>query len=277
MAMLDILRRRDYVGYGQGAVADKTAGEKEAIWDQGTMLYVEFAAVTGGPDRMGEMRELAASKTMRFVGVRAEEVYTELSGGDLHYGAREADGSCPQPSRSPILRRPPQMLSLDAIILMLLGTSGDDLQSTPSARALKAFLSELAPASRPAVLEQILQHIIHRTALSDPTISHILVGETSTRESERVISGTALGRGWSLPLELSPAMALRGPQGRTLQRIKPMKGVTVREAAVYCHLNGIKTLNARFWAPPRNAAKAAASLESLTESTLEPATFRRIV
>lgn len=44
-----------------------------------------------------------------------------------------------------------------------------------------------------------------------------------------------------------------------------MKDITVREAAVYCHLREIETRNARSWASGNISSKAAASLEALTE------------
>lgn len=80
MALLDVLRRMNFVGDGRGRTADKTTGEKEAIWDRGTILYVEFAAATGMRDRLEEMRELARSLSMDFIGVRAEEVFAGEKG-----------------------------------------------------------------------------------------------------------------------------------------------------------------------------------------------------
>lgn len=80
MAVLDVLRRNNFVGDGQGRVANKTTGEKEAIWDQGIILYVEFAAVTGMADRMDDMRRLAEQLSMSFVGVRAEDAFAGETG-----------------------------------------------------------------------------------------------------------------------------------------------------------------------------------------------------
>lgn len=80
MALLDVLRRNNFVGDGQGRMANKTTGEKEAIWDQGTILYVEFASATGMADRMDDMRQLAEQMSMIFVGVRAEDAFAGVTG-----------------------------------------------------------------------------------------------------------------------------------------------------------------------------------------------------
>lgn len=99
-------------------------------------------------------------------------------------------------------------------------------------------------------------------------MSHVLLGETSTRQAQRVISGTALGRGWSLPLELSGAVG---------NRLRPMKELSYYECAVHCHLQRIPTYNYRSWLPAsafrpsdsesRGRGKGGAeSIETLTES-----------
>jgi cytoplasmic tRNA 2-thiolation protein 2 len=116
-------------------------------------------------------------------------------------------------------------------------------------------IAHLPMASRPALLEHILLSLLHRVAATE-SASHILLGETSTREAQRIIAGTALGRGWALPLELSPLL------DRGAARLKPMKEITVKEAAVYCHLEGVRTVNERRWATGRGKAP---SLEALTE------------
>lgn len=139
--------------------------------------------------------------------------------------------------------------------------------STPTSHLdkLKALLSSLPAASRPAVLSNILSAILNLAARTLPNVSHILIGETSTREAQRVISGAAGGRGWSIPLELQPAL----PAGdREVFRLKPMKELAVKEVAIYCHLKGVKTINERKWAGDREAGKGkgkAPSLEMLTE------------
>lgn len=77
MAMLDQMTDLGLIGSGDGARADKTKGEKEVVWESGTVVYVEFAWVTGMSARMEEMEEVAKSQGLGFVGVRAEDVYDE--------------------------------------------------------------------------------------------------------------------------------------------------------------------------------------------------------
>lgn len=92
MAMLDHLLQAGLVGKGDGARADKTKGEKDVVWDQGTVVYVEFAGVTGMQDRMREMEAIAKVKGLGFLGLRAEDVYDE----SLHVRLRGGgDGEVP--------------------------------------------------------------------------------------------------------------------------------------------------------------------------------------
>ena len=75
MAMLDILVGREYIGKGKGVQVDLTKGEKDPTWDKGTMVYVEFASVTGMPNRLEEMEQLALRCSLDFVGLRGEDVF----------------------------------------------------------------------------------------------------------------------------------------------------------------------------------------------------------
>jgi cytoplasmic tRNA 2-thiolation protein 2 len=93
MAMLDMLLVNGFVGKGDGRRADKTKGEKEVVWDQGTTVYVEFAGVTGMDDRMEGMREMAERNGLRFVGIRAEEVFDPSLPARLGAPAVRANGA----------------------------------------------------------------------------------------------------------------------------------------------------------------------------------------
>ena len=85
MAMLDMLCRGGYVGKGDGQVADKTKGEKETVWDQGIVVYVEFCGIIGGVDRTEIMRNVAEGRGLKFVGLRAEDVFDpSLHGRSTH-------------------------------------------------------------------------------------------------------------------------------------------------------------------------------------------------
>lgn len=105
-----------------------------------------------------------------------------------------------------------------------------------------------------------------------PKIGHLLEGETSTRQAERVIGATAGGRGWALPLELASYLPVEGCDA---MRIKPMKEITVKEAAIYCRIHSLESVNERKWdgtvGEPRRDARgkgAFASIEALTEREL---------
>lgn len=118
------------------------------------------------------------------------------------------------------------------------------------------------------MLQQILDHLITLTSYSIPNVSHVLSGETSTREAQRVISATATGRGWALPLELSGSFRLHTPEDQSIVRLKPMKEINLKEAAIYCHLRKLRTVNERRWVDARSSGgrgKGSTSLEMLTE------------
>jgi cytoplasmic tRNA 2-thiolation protein 2 len=106
MAMLDMLLHHGYIGKGDGKTADLTKGEREVLWDKGTVVYVEFAGVTGMEDRMEVMRTLAEEKGLGFVGLRAEEAFDSTLGERLGTPASSPGGiavdlSNPSTSLSP--------------------------------------------------------------------------------------------------------------------------------------------------------------------------------
>lgn len=105
MAMLDLLCSGGYVGKGDGAVADKTKGEKEVVWDKGVVVYVEFCGVVPGKDRMEMMRGLAEERGLGFAGLRAEDVFVpgltgRLGGhGEPEHGSEGISVDLRRPSR----------------------------------------------------------------------------------------------------------------------------------------------------------------------------------
>lgn len=115
--------------------------------------------------------------------------------------------------------------------------------SLPPFEKLQILLSSLPPPSRPALLSNILTSLLNTAISCLPNISHLLLGETATRQSQRVISATASGRGWALPLELSGSLTL--PSGAV--RIAPMKDLSLKEAAFSCRIRGIEMRNRRDW------------------------------
>jgi cytoplasmic tRNA 2-thiolation protein 2 len=147
--------------------------------------------------------------------------------------------------------------------------------STPL-ESLRNLLSSLPPPSRPSLLSRILDHLLALTANSLPNISHLFLGETSSRQAERIISGTALGRGWALPLELAAAYKLPTfeAEANQIMQLKPLKDITIREAAIWCYNAGLPTLNSRGWGGVKGkddgkrdarGKGGVASLEMLTE------------
>lgn len=156
--------------------------------------------------------------------------------------------------------------------LPLLSLPSSSSTTTPL-ESLNTLLAALPAPSRPALLRNILEALLNEAARELPNISHLLVGETSTREAGRVISATAAGRGWALPLELATVHTMPVNDTRSYVRIKAMKEVNLKEAAFWCRGRGIPTLNERRWdntvpgAVRRDARGkgSVASIEALTE------------
>ncbi|WVR05630.1 hypothetical protein IAU60_002652 [Kwoniella sp. DSM 27419] len=284
-AMLDILVSRQYIGKGDGYVADKSKGEKDPVWDKGWVVYVEFAGVIeGAEERMEEVAQWVKEQApdLGMIGLRAEDVYD----GDIVNRIRALAGVSPVHLHTSA--QEDLALDLKDPDLPLFPSSGDLSSATTHKDKLRALLASLPPPSRPALLSSILTSLLDLTARTLPRISHLLLGETSTRQAQRLIAGTALGRGWSLPLEL----ACRRKTTEDITSLKPMKDMTTKEAAVYCHLKGFGTWtrNERRWdnAGPKGKRDArgkggTGSLESLTEQFIaglnvsHPATVSTII
>ncbi|KAK4688458.1 cytoplasmic tRNA 2-thiolation protein 2, partial [Tremellales sp. Uapishka_1] len=262
MAMLDLLMSNGYIGKGDGSVADKTKGERDIVWDRGYVVYVEFAGVINDmEDRMEGMRAVAEERGLEFVGLRAEDVFDEKLGGE----SLEVDLSVRD---LPILERPNRASS----------------SSSPTPlHSLQSLLASLPPPSRPALLSNILSTLLHCASATLPNISHLILGETSTRQAQRVISGTASGRGWALPLELADSYTL--PSSKIV-RLKPMREMSMKEVTIYCHTKRLSSFNERKWDHAGPAGKRGkggiGSLEMLTEqfiaglSVTHPATVSTI-
>jgi cytoplasmic tRNA 2-thiolation protein 2 len=73
--MLEQIMEAGMIGSGNGVKADKTKGEKEVIWDRGSVIYVEFAGVTGMQDKSGDLEVVARAKGLHYLKMRAEDVY----------------------------------------------------------------------------------------------------------------------------------------------------------------------------------------------------------
>ncbi|KAK8865669.1 hypothetical protein IAR55_000814 [Kwoniella newhampshirensis] len=266
--MLDQLLSRSYVGRGDGASTDKTRGEKEPVWGKGWVVYVEFAgALEGVEDRLDEIKGWVEglNKGLGWVGIRAEDVFD----GDLKDRLRRLAGVVTEDGKQEDIRRG-IAVDLKDPELPLFPLPSSSASSAKPLDHLRSLLASLPPPSRPALLSNILSSLLTFVSQTIPNISHLLLGETSTRQAQRLISGTASGRGWSLPLDLASARKDDGG----LVRLKPMKDISVKEAAVYCRLKGLDgfTRNDRRWDAAGPAGKRDArgkggvtSLEMLTE------------
>ena len=157
-----------------------------------------------------------------------------------------------------------------------------------------ALMSTLPSSSHPHLHQTLLQTLLQTTAYNLPNISHLLLGDTSTRQAVSIISGTSVGRGWNLGSELALSGYLPDPnstsaaEAGSIMRIKPMRDIMVKEAAYHCHTRGIETYNYRGWDTYEGTAGAARkvageargkggvrSLEKLTEGEYHHEAHRR--
>ncbi|ODO11853.1 hypothetical protein I350_00637 [Cryptococcus amylolentus CBS 6273] len=269
--MLDLLLSKQYIGKGAGIPIDRTKGEKEPIWSKGYVVYVEFGGALNVEERTKEIREWVEQRQegLEFIGVRAEDVYDPAFKSRL----RQLGGAIDGEEVSDIQ---PLSINLKDSDLPLFPVASSTSTTTPLDQ-LRTLLASLPPASRPQILSHILSSLVTAVAHALPNISHVLLGETSTRQAQRLISGTASGRGWQLPLELSAVRTeppVAGTESRGLVWLKPLKDLTTKEAAVYCHIKGLSqwTRNDRKWEVAGPVGKrdargkgGVASLEMLTE------------
>ncbi|KAL1405126.1 Cytoplasmic tRNA 2-thiolation protein 2 [Vanrija albida] len=256
-ALADLVSER-YIGREGRELA---RGQREPVWARGWAVHVDFSGVTGLESRAPLLDKLAEERGLRFVCVRAEDAFDPLLRRRVAAlaGVGGVDGA---EGEGVVVR-------LDEPDLPLLEAPSSST-ATPL-ESLQALLASLPPPSRPALLSHILDGLLGVVAQALPNITHLLIGETSTREAQRVIAGTATGRGWALPVELAAAAPLPRA-GRTIMRIKAMKNVSLKEAAIWCHGRGVQTYNERRWDGTGGGARrdargkgATASIEALTE------------
>ncbi|KIR30573.1 cytoplasmic tRNA 2-thiolation protein 2 [Cryptococcus deuterogattii LA55] len=298
--LLDLLLTRQYIGKGDDRVIDKTKGEKEPVWRKGWVCYVDFSSVVGEVERQDEgqvqrkgsrMEEVkkwveGRENGLGWVGLKAEDVFDK----GLRSRLRALAGLPLQDVKEEATVQWAVDLKDHALPLSSASSSSSSPPTTPLTH-LRNLLTSLPSSSRPQLLTHILSSLLTTVAHTLPHISHVLMGETSTRQAERLISGTALGRGWQLPLELAavrvePALPspehfitsakAKGKESETqgFTWLKPMSDLTAKEAAIYCHLRSMSsfTYNARRWdsaGPPRAVGKTKGgvkSLEMLTEN-----------
>jgi len=249
-ALLDLLSDRAYIA--------KDGGEEKRgrppVWKRGYVVHVDFSHVANVGSQTERLKAMAEERGWTFVGVLAEDAFDPTFVSRL--GGQTTEGKAVG-------------VNLAEPGFPLISTPSSSSTSTPLDQ-LQALLTALPAPSRPALLENILNALLTCVAETLPNIGTLLVGETSTREAQRVISGTASGRGWSLPLELAVSRAL--PTKNKVVRIKAMKELSLKEAAFWCHGRHVPTFNERRWdstvGGTRRDARGKgtiASIEALTE------------
>ena len=74
--MLEMLMRGGFIGMGDVIEADITKGEKDVVWEKGTVVYVDYANVVEGlEDRTKWIEDVVKERGLEFVGLKAEDVF----------------------------------------------------------------------------------------------------------------------------------------------------------------------------------------------------------
>ncbi|WWC68416.1 uncharacterized protein I206_102343 [Kwoniella pini CBS 10737] len=267
ISLLNMLIEREYIGKGDDKKIDRTKGEKQPVWNKGYIIHVDFSDLiddSNSQDRSDILKQWVESKEneLVWIGLKAYDVYD----ANLKNKIRKIVGLSEEKEfeSSGIavdLKNP------DLPIFPIASSSSST--STPLDQ-LRSILATLPPASRPSLLSSILNSLITVTSDIIPNVSHVLLGETSTRQAQRLISGTALGKGYTLPLEL----AVTNKPYSKYTILKPMKDITIKEVSIYTHLKGLNSIvrNDRKWDYSGPISKKDSrgkdhtrSLESLTE------------
>ncbi|WWC60526.1 uncharacterized protein I303_103100 [Kwoniella dejecticola CBS 10117] len=271
MTLLDLLVDKEYIGKGDDKVIDRTKGEKQPVWNKGYIVHVDFSDLiedthTSSPDRSEVLKQWIEGKEngLVWIGLKAHDVYD----ANLTNKIRRIAG-LPETQEDASSGLKVDLKNPDLPLFPIPSSSS----STPTPLAqLRTILATLPPASRPSFLSSILDSLIGTAAEIIPSVSHVLLGETSTRQAQRLISGTALGKGYTLPLEL--AVTNKPMCNAKYTILKPMKEITIKEVAIYTHLKGLNGVvrNDRKWDYSGPISKKDSrgkdhtrSLESLTE------------
>ncbi|WRT65908.1 uncharacterized protein IL334_002859 [Kwoniella shivajii] len=282
LTMLDLLISKQYIGDDNDRIIDKTKGEKEPIWNKGFVIYVEFdhilnnqlhgSTTPGNQDeslltsRLEEIENWVKEQNhnLTFIGLNAEDVFDPNLKKRIKALVGIQEGNEDTQSAEGI------SVDLKNPDLPLFPIPSSSTSTTTPLDQLRSLLASLPAPSRPSLLSSILTSLITITSQTIPNISHILLGETSTRQAQRLISGTASGKGYTLPLEL--AVSYKAENAITI--LKPMKEITTKETAIYSYLKGWNGFirNERKWdnAGPKSKKDSRGkgdikSLESLTE------------
>ncbi|KAJ9093138.1 hypothetical protein QFC19_008481 [Naganishia cerealis] len=277
MSLLDILVAKGYIGTRENSDGQETAnetvllerGKKKATWRKAWAVHVDFSNVI--PEIEDQSTMIAETLAQRYpnynidlVVIRAEEAYSvDLISRLQAYGTTSASDPTPSEHHS-------VSVNLTKPELPII-TSGSTAQSP--LESLTTLLQTLPSASHPHLLNNILTSLLQLACSYLPNVRQLLLGETSTRQAQNIIAGAAIGNGWGLPIDLqgvyvfpkfgvnilqkqntsddslpvTRTSTLVEPAADHITRIKPLRESMIKEAAYYCHIKRIPTVNHRMW------------------------------
>lgn len=137
-------------------------------------------------------------------------------------------------------------------------------------------MAHLPPTSHPAMRAHILHSLLTRMALSldqSPTpaatsapatpLPFLLLGTTSTRIASLTIASLAVGRGYALPLLVTPFLEYRG-----VRMLRPLTASGKKELVWYARWRGLAAVDWDWESGARNSDSGrATSIEALTQGT----------
>ncbi|KAJ9125174.1 hypothetical protein QFC22_000128 [Naganishia vaughanmartiniae] len=276
MSLLDIMVAKGYIGTRESSDGQETAngtfvlerGKKEATWRKIWAVHVDFSNVIPEVEDQSSMidqhlNERYPDYNIELVVIRAEEAYST----DLPQRLQAYDlASTPESTSS---AHHGVMIDLTKPELPIIKSSS---ASQSPLESLTALLQTLPSASHPHLLNNILTSLLQLACSYLPNIGQLLLGETSTRQAQNIIAGAAIGNGWGLPIDLQGVYVFPKfgasvlpqhnigddslpvtrastpvPAADHITRIKPLRESMIKEAAYYCHIKRIPTVNHRMW------------------------------
>ncbi|GHJ85675.1 hypothetical protein NliqN6_2077 [Naganishia liquefaciens] len=261
-SLLDVLVGKGYIGMREDADADADGarlerGQKQSTWRKAWAVHVDFSHII--PEMQDQSAAMAdyletayPHHAIELVVIRAEEAYDPALVQRLRaYGRGAKDGDAVG-GASGEAHAVAVAVDLTQPELPISSGSTTSVVESPL-ESLTSLLTTLPAASHPHLLTQILTSLLHLAASHLPAITHLLLGETSTRQAQGIIAGAAIGNGWGLPIDLQGVHVLPtaghggGGGGGDVTRIKPLREAMFKEAAYYCHIKRIPTVNHRLW------------------------------
>ena len=105
---------------------------------------------------------------------------------------------------------------------------------TPGVEEVRAWLGAVRDPSGRQELRRIMKAAVLAGAAKTLGCSKVLTAETATDLAVELLAGVAGGAGGNL----APRLAFRQEGGAGVAMLRPMKEVSAREAALYCHHQG---------------------------------------